>query len=200
MHTPQHAESSQVKVLAGQVSLPGDLVIPANPIGIVLFAHGSGSSRTSPRNQFVARILQQAGLATLLIDLLTSDEEAVDRHTARLRFNIPLLAERLVGAVDWLQQNPTTQPLPIGLFGASTGAGAALVKAVKRAALIKVVVSHGGRPDLAGAAITHVLAPTLLIVGGHDQAVIEMNQAGLVLMPAEKRLEIIPGATPHPPV
>ncbi len=195
MDTPQHRTESSVTVLAGEVSLPGDLVIPAEPIGIVLFAHGSGSSRASPRNRFVADILQQASLATLLIDLLTSDEEVLDRHTARLRFNIQLLAERLVGAVDWLQQNPTTQPLPIGLFGASTGAGAALVAAVERPQLVKALVSRGGRPDLAGAALTHVLAPTLLIVGGHDQQVIEMNQAALSLMPAEKHLEIIPGAT-----
>jgi putative phosphoribosyl transferase len=195
MATPQYRQESQVTVLVGQVSLPGDLVIPAEAIGIVLFAHGSGSSRTSPRNRFVADMLQQAGLATLLIDLLTAEEEAVDLRTARLRFDIQLLAERLIGAVDWLRHQPVTQQLPIGLFGASTGAAAALVAAAERPELVKAIVSRGGRPDLAGSALNRVQSPTLLIVGGHDYPVIEMNQAALTQTPAEKQLEIIPEAT-----
>jgi putative phosphoribosyl transferase len=197
----QPTEALSVSVSAHSVTLAGDLVIPDKAIGVVLFAHGSGSSRTSPRNRHVAQILQQAGLATLLMDLLTPAEAAEDMYHARLRFDIPLLAERLIGAVDWCQHHPIMAtrlgvgPLPIGLFGASTGAAAALVAASKCPSLVKAVVSRGGRPDLAGSALAWVQAPTLLIVGGKDYAVIEMNQAALISIQAEKRLEIIPGAT-----
>ncbi|HKX00824.1 MAG TPA: alpha/beta family hydrolase [Bryobacteraceae bacterium] len=161
----------------------------------MLFAHGSGSSRHSPRNQYVAGILRQAGLATLLTDLLTADEEREDARTARLRFDIELLAERVAGATDWLSQNRTTSRLPIGYFGASTGAAAALIAAAKRPDSAGAVVSRGGRPDLAIPFLARVKAPTLLIVGGRDDQVIEMNQEALTHLPAEKKLEIVPGAT-----
>jgi len=184
-----------VGVGAGLVTLEGNLNIPEGAEGIVLFAHGSGSSRHSPRNRYVAAVLQEAGLATLLMDLLTREEEAVDVRTAHLRFDIELLAERLAGATDWLARQPETQNLRVGYFGASTGGGAALVAAARRPEQVGAVVSRGGRPDLAGAALPHVQAPTLLIVGGHDYPVIEMNRAALAELRAEKRLEIVPGAT-----
>jgi putative phosphoribosyl transferase len=184
-----------VHVAAGPVTLEGTLDIPAGAQGIVLFAHGSGSSRHSPRNRYVARALRAGGLATLLIDLLTAEEEEVDMVTARLRFDIGLLAERLVGATDWLGQYPGTQTLKIGYFGASTGAAAALVAATERPNVVGAVVSRGGRPDLAGAVLPRVHAPTLLIVGGHDEVVIELNRAALAQLRVEKRLEIVPGAT-----
>jgi len=184
-----------VHVTAGPVLLEGALDIPAGAGGIVLFAHGSGSSRFSPRNRAVAQALRAAGLATLLIDLLTPDEEAVDLRTRHLRFDIALLAERLVGATDWLTHTPATRELRIGYFGASTGAAAALVAAAERPAGIGAVVSRGGRPDLAGAALAHVRAPTLLIVGGNDTPVITMNEEALAQLRVEKQLLIIPGAT-----
>ncbi|HLH24385.1 MAG TPA: dienelactone hydrolase family protein [Chloroflexota bacterium] len=184
-----------VGVGAGAVTLEGNLNLPDGAQGIVLFAHGSGSSRHSPRNRYVAAVLQQAGLATLLVDLLTPAEEAVDLRTAHLRFDIELLAERLVGATDWLASQPETQNLRVGYFGASTGGGAALVAAARRPERVDAVVSRGGRPDLAGAALPHVEAPTLLIVGGHDYPVIDMNRAALAELRCEKRLEIVPGAT-----
>jgi dienelactone hydrolase len=181
--------------VAGQW-LDGDLGIPDRPAGLVLFAHGSGSSRHSPRNRFVARALEGQNLATLLIDLLTPEEEAVDIRTAALRFDIPLLARRLVVIVDWLAGEPLTASLPIGLFGASTGGGAALMAAAARPAAVAAVVSRGGRPDLAGAALRAVTAPTLLIVGGHDEPVIEMNRDAMAQMrQAHVELEIVPGAT-----
>ncbi len=176
-------------------SLPGDLGIPTDPLGVVLFAHGSGSSRHSPRNQFVARTLQQHHLATLLIDLLTPREEAVDDRTAALRFDIPMLARRLVTIVDWLGGRKETAGLPVGLFGASTGGGAALIAAAERPREIAAVVSRGGRPDLADAALPKVTTPTLLIVGGLDTPVIEMNRDAMERMRGEVRLEIVPGAT-----
>jgi dienelactone hydrolase len=182
-------------VSAGPVELEGNLVVPEGARGIVLFAHGSGSSRHSPRNRYVARVLREAGLATLLIDLLTPDEEEVDLRTAHLRFDIGLLAERLVGATDWLKENPAMRSLRIGYFGASTGAGAALVAAAERPRDVGAIVSRGGRPDLAGEALSRVLAPTLLIVGGDDVPVIGMNERAMARMSAEKRLEIVPGAT-----
>jgi len=160
-----------------------------------LFAHGSGSSRHSPRNRYVAQVLQDAGLATLLIDLLTPDEEQVDMRTGHLRFDIGLLAERLVGATDWLTQQPNTQNLRVGYFGASTGAGAALVAAAERPDVVAAVVSRGGRPDLAGPALARVQAPTLLIVGGNDVPVISMNDEAMAQLRAEKQLVIVPGAT-----
>ncbi len=184
-----------VRVLAGHVVLEGSLTLPAGAQGIVLFAHGSGSSRHSPRNRYVAQALSDAGLATLLIDLLTVDEEAAERWTRHLRFNIGLLAERLVGATEWLKQNSETGHLRIGYFGASTGAGAALVAAAERPEDIGAIVSRGGRPDLAGSALPRVQAPTLLIVGGHDLPVIEMNQEALDQLHVPKQLSIVLGAT-----
>lgn len=184
-----------VQVVAGNVTLEGMLFIPEDARGIVLFAHGSGSSRHSPRNQQVARVLQQAGLATLLVDLLTAEEEAVDIHTAHLRFDIALLADRLVGATDWLIRTPETRRLKIGYFGASTGAAAALVAAATRPYNVAAVVSRGGRPDLAGPSLPHVQAPTLLIVGANDRIVIGMNETAMAHLVAVKRLEIVPRAT-----
>ena len=184
-----------VHVTAGPVTLEGNLSLPEGARGVVLFAHGSGSSRHSSRNRHVARLLNQAGLATLLVDLLTADEEAVDLRTAHLRFDIDLLAERLVGATDWLAQQPETHDLRIGYFGASTGAAAALVAAAARPDAVGAVVSRGGRPDLAGPVLPHVRAPTLLIVGGNDFPVIELNRAAFEQLRCEKRLVIVPGAT-----
>lgn len=194
--TGEHTNEELVHMAAGSARLEGGLCVPRQAQAVVLFAHGSGSSRHSPRNRFVAHVLRQAGLATLLIDLLTAEEEAVDVHTAHLRFNIDLLAERLVGATDWLRENPSTKQLSIGYFGASTGAGAALVAAAERPERVGAVVSRGGRPDLAGAALSQVQAPTLLIVGGDDVPVIRLNQEALDQLGAhEKQLVIIPGAT-----
>jgi len=196
MRHAQHViEAHTVRVPAGTVTLEGNLVLPEGAQGLVLFAHGSGSSRHSPRNRFVAEQLHQAKLGTVLIDLLTTDEEAVDNRTAHLRFDIGLLADRLVGATDWLAGDNRTRTLPVGYFGASTGGGAALVAAATRPRLVKAVVSRGGRPDLAGAALPDVQAPTLLIVGGLDYPVIEMNRTAMAQMHAEVRLEIVPGAT-----
>jgi len=175
--------------------LHGDLAVPLNPKGLVVFAHGSGSSRHSPRNRSVAQVLQQHGLATLLIDLLTEQEEAVDERTAHLRFDINLLAVRLVAIIDWLKRQSDTASLPIGLFGASTGGGAALVAAAAQPQDIAAVVSRGGRPDLAGAALAGVTTPTLLIVGGRDTPVIEMNREAMARTHCEVVLEIVPGAT-----
>ena len=184
-----------VHVRAGEVTLQGDLALPVDAAGIVLFAHGSGSSRFSSRNRYVAGVLQDGGLATLLIDLLTPDEEEVDMRTRHLRFDIGLLADRLAASAEWLSRNRDTADLPIGLFGASTGGGAALVAAARRPDLIGAVVSRGGRPDLAGPALPHVKAPTLLLVGGDDVPVIEMNAEASEQMTAERHLEIIPGAS-----
>jgi putative phosphoribosyl transferase len=175
--------------------LPGDLGMPADPHGIVLFAHGSGSSRHSRRNQYVARTLEHRHLATLLIDLLTPQEEVVDDRTAEYRFDIPMLAGRLVTIVDWLRRRTDTASLPIGLFGASTGGGAALIAASERPREIAAVVSRGGRPDLAGTALAKVTSPTLLIVGGFDTPVIEMNRDAIKHMRGQVKLEIVPGAT-----
>ncbi|MDP8952358.1 MAG: dienelactone hydrolase family protein [Actinomycetota bacterium] len=188
-------EEREVRVPAGPVTLEGNLGIPDDARGVVLFAHGSGSGRHSPRNRYVAQSLREAGLATLLIDLLTPEEEAVDLRTRHLRFDIGLLAERLVCATDWLTQDPRTQGVRIGYFGASTGAGAALVAAAERPEVVGAVVSRGGRPDLAGNNLPRVRAPTLLIVGGSDVPVIGMNQEALARLRVEKRLEIVPGAT-----
>ena len=188
-------EERAVRIPAGLVALEGDLGAPEDARGIVLFAHGSGSSRHSPRNRYVARALRGAGLATMLVDLLTSEEEEVDLRTRRLRFDIGLLAERLVGATDWLTRNPETRDLRIGYFGASTGAGAALVAAAERPGAVGAVVSRGGRPDLAGDALSRVRAPTLLIVGGDDVPVIGLNREAMGQLHVEKKLQIIPGAT-----
>jgi putative phosphoribosyl transferase len=188
-------EPDRVQVPAGLVTLEGNLGIPPNPRGVVLFAHGSGSSRHSSRNRFVAQTLRDGRLATLLLDLLTTEEEAIDMRTAHLRFDIGLLAQRLIAATDWLKSNPKTADLDIGYFGASTGAGAALVAAAQRPDVVSTVVSRGGRPDLAGAYLRQVRAPTLLIVGGNDVPVIGMNKDAMAQMRCEVRLEIIPGAT-----
>jgi putative phosphoribosyl transferase len=191
---PEHTATA-VRVPVGNHWLQGDLGIPVQPHGIVLFAHGSGSSRHSRRNQYVARVLESRGLATLLIDLLTPDEEAVDDRTAEYRFDIEMLAGRLAAIVDWIRQRKETSALPIGLFGASTGGGAALMAAAARPQEIAAVVSRGGRPDLAGAALPHVVAPTLLIVGGLDTPVIQMNRDAMRQMRATVAIEIVPGAT-----
>jgi putative phosphoribosyl transferase len=184
----------------GDARLDGDLVVPGyprtRPRGLVLFAHGSGSSRHSPRNRAVAAALQEAaGMATLLIDLLTADEERIDASTGHLRFDIGLLAARLAGVLDWLEAREDTGRLGTGLFGASTGGGAALVAAADRPARVRAVVSRGGRPDLAGRALARVRAPTLLIVGGDDDPVIGMNRDAMAQMTAPVRLEIVPGAS-----
>jgi dienelactone hydrolase len=184
-----------VSVPIDSQSLPGDLGMPVDPHGIVLFAHGSGSSRHSPRNQFVARTLERRQLATLLIDLLTPEEEIVDERTAEYRFDIPMLAGRLVTIVDWLRRCKDTSSMSIGLFGASTGGGAALIAAADRPHDVAAVVSRGGRPDLAGTALRKVTTPTLLIVGGFDTPVIGMNRDAMGQMRGEVKLEIVPGAT-----
>ncbi|MBZ5558056.1 MAG: dienelactone hydrolase family protein [Acidobacteriia bacterium] len=186
---------TSVRVPFGALSLFGDLASPATPAGVVAFAHGSGSSRFSTRNQHVARLLQQRGFATLLIDLLTPDEEAIDSRTAHLRFDIGMLASRMVAIIDWLRRWPETSALPIGLFGASTGGGAALVAAAARPHEVAAIVSRGGRPDLAGPALPSVVAPTLLIVGGRDTDVIAMNRDAMARMSCEVVLDIVPGAT-----
>ena len=190
-----------VRVPAGTTSaatLEGSLGFPGRPedaAGVVLFAHGSGSGRHSPRNRYVARMLREAGLATLLIDLLTPEEEELDLRDRRLRFDIGLLAKRLLSATDWLSRNAETRGLRVGYFGASTGAAAALVAAAERPEEVKAVVSRGGRPDLAGEALPLVEAPTLLIVGGDDVPVVGMNREALEKLRARKKLEIVPGAT-----
>jgi len=188
-------EERLVRVAAARVLLEGNLTLPEGARGIVLFAHGSGSSRFSPRNCYVAQQLNREKLATLLVDLLSPEKEAIDLRTARLRFNIGLLAERLVGVTDWLVRQPDTRPLRIGYFGASTGAAAALVAAAERPQIVRAIVSRGGRPDLAGPAFARVEAPTLPIVGGDDMPVIELNRAALAQLRCEKRLVIVPGAT-----
>ena len=180
--------------IAGVV-LNGDLTVPADATGLVLFAHGSGSGRHSSRNRAVAEVLNHGHLGTLLFDLLTETEERVDTRTAEYRFDIPLLAERVVAALDWTNAHPDLADLPAGLFGASTGAAAALIAAAKRPALVHAVVSRGGRPDLADAALDVVSAPTLLIVGGRDDVVIELNRQAYARIRAPKELAIVPGAT-----
>jgi dienelactone hydrolase len=206
----RNGQTSHVRIPAGEVVLEGDLSIPGTPDtpdtpdtpttpnaprGIVLFAHGSGSSRHSSRNQYVARVLQEAGIATLLFDLLTEPEESIDQHTGDLRFNIGFLAQRLLHATEWILQSPQMQQAELGYFGASTGAAAALVAAAQPGNHAAAVVSRGGRPDLAGPALSQVQAPTLLIVGGNDPQVLDLNRKALAQLPGEKKLEIVPGAT-----
>jgi putative phosphoribosyl transferase len=185
----------EVQVQAGRTVLPGNLHLPEGAGALVLFAHGSGSSRHSPRNQFVARALNDAGLATLLFDLLTQEEETIDTQTREHRFNIHLLAERLDHATKWAKQQEETGDFRIGYFGSSTGGAAALVAAADNPPDAGAVVSRGGRPDLAGEALPKVQAPTLLIVGGNDDIVIELNEQARDRMRCEVKLEIIPGAT-----
>ena len=186
---------NEVEIQAGHAVLSGNLTIPDGAVALVLFAHGSGSSRRSPRNQFVARKLNDAGLATLLFDLLTQEEEATDMHTREHRFNIGLLAERLVHATRWAKQQEETRDLRIGYFGSSTGGAAALAAAAEIPQDVAAVVSRGGRPDLAGDALPKVQAPTLLIVGGNDDIVIELNEMARDQMRCEVKLEIVAGAT-----
>ena len=189
------ADERPLKIVVGRATLGGDLSIPPHPRAVVLFAHGSGSSRFSARNRCVAEQLRERGFATLLMDLLTPNEEALDVHSGEYRFDIGLLAERLIGASEWLATEPATAKLPLAIFGASTGGGAALVAAAEIPDRIAAVVSRGGRPDLAGEALARVRAPTLLIVGGNDEAVIELNREALARLRATARLEVIPGAT-----
>jgi len=190
-----NVESRDVVITAGSVFLEGMLAIPDDACGIVVFAHGSGSSRFSRRNQGVARRLNEAGLATLLFDLLSPDENERDAVTAEHRFDIPLLAERLIQAVDWLARESGTRDFPVGLFGASTGAAAGLIAAAERPRQIRAVVSRGGRPDLAGEALGRVDAPTLLIVGGADAPVIGLNEQAAAHLSCQHQLVIVPGAT-----
>ncbi len=184
-----------VSVPAASVTLQGTLGVPNRAAAIILFAHGSGSSRFSQRNRYVARVLREAKLGTLLLDLLSPEEERIDEVTRHHRFDIGMLADRLVAAIDWLAGQPDTSGLPLGLFGASTGGGAALVAATKRPARVGAVVSRGGRPDLADEALPLVEAPTLLLVGERDEFVIELNEHARARMRADVRLEIVPGAT-----
>jgi putative phosphoribosyl transferase len=186
---------NEVRIPASRATLNGNLSIPENATALVLFVHGSGSSRHSPRNQFVARTLNNAGLGTLLFDLLTPEEEAIDARTAELRFNIKLLAKRLVHATNWAKEQQQTRDLHVGYFGSSTGGGAALVAAAEGPQDVGAVVSRGGRPDLAGEALPKVQVPTLLIVGGDDDIVIELNEQARDRMRCEVKLEIVPGAT-----
>jgi len=187
--------SNEIIIPFTGMSLGGELELPAGASGLVLFAHGSGSSRHSPRNQYVARILREAGVGTLLFDLLTAEEEQTEARTGHLRFDIPLLADRLVGATRWLLQGPTTSNIPIGYFGSSTGAAAALVAAAEMGGAVQAVVSRGGRPDLAGAALDRVTAPTLLIVGGDDTPVIALNEEAYGRLQSRKDMRIVPGAS-----
>lgn len=184
-----------VSIKAGEANLQGDLSVPESAAGIVIFAHGSGSSRKSPRNRFVAEFLYEASLGTLLMDLLTEEEERLDEATGHLRFDIELLAKRLAAASGWVDDHPQTKGLPLGFFGASTGAAAALVAAVRAPQPVAAIVSRGGRPDLAGDSIGGVGAPTLLIVGGSDHHVMELNRKALTALECEKRLEVVKGAS-----
>jgi putative phosphoribosyl transferase len=188
--------TESVSIAAGEVKLDGDLALPSPASGMILFAHGSGSGRQSPRNRYVAGVLQEAGLATLLLDLLTPEEEQEDiRGGGRLRFDIDLLANRLQSASSWLASQPATRELQLGYFGASTGAAAALMAAAEYPGQVRAIVSRGGRPDLAWPFLPQVQAPTLLLVGGEDTDVIRLNQAALEQLGGEKLLEIIPSAT-----
>ncbi len=187
--------TNSIQIPIHQATLNGILEIPPNARGIILFAHGSGSSRFSVRNQQVAKVLNEAQFATLLFDLLTDEEEGIDEYSLELRFDIELLASRLVAVTNWVLKAPTTRHLAIGYFGASTGGAAALIAATKNPQAVKAIVSRGGRPDLAGTALSEVQAPTLLIVGGNDDVVIELNQKAMKQLQGIKQLEIVPGAT-----
>lgn len=195
MSSRESVARDEIEIEIPGASLRGDLVVPEDPAGIVLFAHGSGSSRHSRRNRYVAEVLQAAGLATLLMDLLTAEEDAIDQATREFRFDIDLLSDRLTGAIDWTSCRQATLDLPAGLFGASTGAAAALRAAAERPDIVRAVVSRGGRPDLAGAALARVQAPTLLIVGEADVQVIPLNTSAQGQMHAPVQLVLVPGAT-----
>lgn len=193
--TKSEKDPTFVEIHLGSVKLEGNLSVPEDSVGIVLFAHGSGSGRMSTRNRFVARELNQKGIATLLFDLLTREEEEVDLQTAHLRFDISLLSQRLGNTTDWLLKNPKVSNLNMGYFGASTGAAAAIVAAAERPSTVKAVVSRGGRPDLAGPSLGSVRCPTLLLVGGYDDVVIDLNKEAMAQMKSTKKLIIIPEAT-----
>jgi dienelactone hydrolase len=188
-------ERNLVQIIMDEKTINGNLTVPEGAKSIVLFAHGSGSSRFSPRNRYVAELMNKKGIGTLLIDLLTAEEEAADEYTGQYRFDVGLLAERLVFSTKWLKTNSATKKLKIGYFGASTGAAAALIAAAKLPEEIAAVVSRGGRPDLAGESLAKVKAPTLLIVGGIDIEVLQLNREALKLIHTEKKLEIVPGAS-----
>jgi putative phosphoribosyl transferase len=192
---PADPDPGEVRLAIPAAHLTGNLHVPTPVEGLVVFAHGSGSSRKSPRNRFVARKLREAGMATLLMDLLTPEEEALDLEQGHLRFDIAFLARRLLAATDWVRRQHPVRGLPLGYFGASTGAAAALLAAAERGEAIRAVVSRGGRPDLAGTALHRVVAPTLLIVGGADVEVLELNQAALARLRCEKELRIVPHAS-----
>ncbi|MEJ2514283.1 MAG: dienelactone hydrolase family protein [Gammaproteobacteria bacterium] len=187
--------AQQVRIPAGREHVCGDLVRPREAAGLVVFAHGSGSSRHSPRNRYVASVLNRARLATLLADLLTLREEEADQDSGEYRFDIGLLAERVAAMVAWTREEPTVRDLPVGLFGSSTGAAAALVAAARRPHAVSAVVSRGGRPDMAGDFLPKVICPTLFIVGGLDDVVIRLNRKAMAAMTAERTMEIVPGAT-----
>ena len=188
-------QAAAIQIKTGRVLIEGDLMIPLRAAGLVVFAHGSGSSRVSRRDRSVAQVLQGGGYATLLLDLLTREEEAIDEQTREYRFDTDRLGHRVVAAIDWAASHPRVAPLAVACFGASTGAAAALIAAAERPEMVRAVVSRGGRPDLAGYALPKVQAPTLLIVGGDDEPVIELNRAAMRRMRAPVQLEIVPGAT-----
>jgi putative phosphoribosyl transferase len=192
---PVKIHATPVHVQAGRARIEGDLLNPPGATGLVVFAHGSGSSRFSRRNQSVAQVLVNGGFATLMLDLLTREEDAIDVHTREFRFDIDRLGQRVIAAIDWAAGEGAVAALPVGCFGASTGAAAALTAAAERPHLVHAVISRGGRPDLAGYALPKVQAPTLLIVGGHDDQVIELNRAAMRRMRAPVQMEIVPGAT-----
>lgn len=191
----QKTLSRAVILSLDSIVLAGELEIPGGATGVVMFAHGSGSSRLSPRNRYVAQVIREAGVGTLLFDLLTPEEEQVDQQTRHLRFNIPLLAGRLVAATEWVQRQPDIGHLCVGYFGASTGGGAALIAAATLSGKVGAVVSRGGRPDLARDFLPQVLAPTLLIVGGLDGLILQLNEEALAQLQCAKKLKIVPGAT-----
>ena len=195
MRGPMTTQTRPVQIRAGAALIDGDLTIPHRASGLVVFAHGSGSGRFSRRNRAVAQTLEDGGLATLLMDLLTREEEAIDLQTREYRFDIDRLSRRVVAAIDWAASEAAISDLPIACFGASTGAAAALIAAADRPSVVRAVISRGGRPDLAGDVLPRVQAPTLLIVGGADDVVIELNRAAMQRMRAHVQLEIIPGAT-----
>jgi putative phosphoribosyl transferase len=188
-------EPEAVQMKVGRILIEGDLTLPLTAKGLVVFAHGSGSSRFSRRNRYVAQVLQAGGCATLLLDLLTRDEEVIDEQTREYRFDVDRLGQRVVAAIDWTASDPKLARLPVACFGASTGAAAALIAAAERPERVRAVMSRGGRPDLAGYALPKVQAPTLLIVGGADQPVIELNRAAMRRMRAPVQIEMVPGAT-----
>jgi dienelactone hydrolase len=194
-HETRAERASAIEIPADGVLLEGDLTLPPDARGIVVFAHGSGSGRFSPRNRAVAAVLARAGLATVLMDLLTAAEEVVDLRTRHLRFDVTLLGRRVIATIDWFAADPDLGTLPLGCFGASTGAAAALIAAARRPERVGAVVSRGGRPDLADGALRFVTAPTLLIVGGNDVEVLRLNQQALAELAGDARLEIVPGAT-----